>query len=224
MLAEIKQAVGEERFSAECKLAQQAAPFTGSGLSSRNQPSYNSDLPCEVAHLVWDSSRTTRDKLQLIFAVYSELPCYGLIMYCKDKYPSFDEEARTYFWKLAREQLGHDEEMYAQPMAYLLWVDFFEDTHTVRDAWGNLLVGSPGERLLERLLDVSGPVPFDLKMVLYRQLMHRPKWHYPIFRSILHSSFDAYGDTDEKAARYVLRHLNLPKHTEHLETLRTRLR
>src|SRR5215218_9181989 len=79
------------------------------------------------------------------------------------------------------------------------------------------------EQGLERVLDSAGPVPFRLKVSLYEQLAADQSWHLPIFRSLLHSGFDYYGDLDVAATRDLLPRLDIPSGTPGLDDLKRRL-
>lgn len=77
--------------------------------------------------------------------------------------------------------------------------------------------------MLRRVLIMSGSVPFTLKSEVYVRLIGADRWHYYIFRSLLHSTFDYCGDVDERKALAVLQQLNLPPETESLATLQQAL-
>lgn len=65
-------------------------------------------------------------------------------------------------------------------------------------------------KLIERLLEASGPVPFSLKEALYAKLVDELHWHHYIFRSIYFSIFDFYGQIDKRKAVTILARLVLP--------------
>lgn len=77
--------------------------------------------------------------------------------------------------------------------------------------------------LLQRVLIHSGPVPYDLKRELYERLLPDEKWHYYIYRSLLHSAFDMYGKIHRKDAGQVLEQLELADDLEHLGKLQDKL-
>jgi hypothetical protein len=112
----------------------------------------------------------------------------------------------------------------ADPIAYSLWCDYFEDPASVEEAW--TAVAAPGAvsaRGLQRVLNVSGPVPYDLKVPIYERLVGSTHWHPFIFRSLLYSAFDVYGQIDARAARKLLDKLSLSKTTEGLNELREKV-
>jgi hypothetical protein len=112
----------------------------------------------------------------------------------------------------------------AEPVAYSLWVDYYEDRSTVEEAWRETTrLDGDWERRLERVLIASGPVPYSLKAPVYQRLIDQRRWHPFIFRSLLHSAYDVYGHLDIAAARQLLGHLKLPPDTEHLDDLSAKL-
>jgi hypothetical protein len=94
----------------------------------------------------------------------------------------------------------------------------------VEEAWQEIARPTElGERGVERVLDAAGPVPFRLKVSLYERLVSDRRWHLPIFRSLLHSGFDYYGDLDIDATRDLLPRLDIPSGTPGLDDLKRRL-
>jgi hypothetical protein len=62
-----------------------------------------------------------------------------------------------------------------------------------------------------------------LKVPIYERLVESTHWHPFIFRSLLYSAFDVYGQIDAKVARMLLENLSLSKTTEGLYELREKL-
>lgn len=93
------------------------------------------------------------------------------------------------------------------PVEYSLWCDYFEDPNRVEESWFNLVQDITREKLIQRLLIASGPVTFTLKHSLYLQLIGNSDWHYYIYKSLLHSQFDALGQIDRTKAREILNQL-----------------
>ena len=83
--------------------------------------------------------------------------------------------------------------------------------------------GALSTRGLERLLSVSGPVPWDLKPEVYDRLMDDVRWHEWIDISIYRSAFDFRGKVDPVAALAIHARLELPADTQGVEVLRERL-
>jgi hypothetical protein len=125
-------------------------------------------------------------------------------------------------WREYRDLLATDDDRLADPVAYSLWVDFFEDPETVGEAWRELTLDED-ERRLTRLLSVSGPVPWSLKAPLFERLAPDRRWHEPIVRALGGVAFDVYGDIDEHSAANLLSQLDPPPDLPGLADLRRRL-
>ncbi len=221
--SEIVNSIEEKRFVDACTKARDAAcdPNFGSGQS---QVKFNSNVPHEISDLVWASQIPCQDKLDLIFQFYDEMPCYALLMYLKSYFDELSAQDRVVFWAWVRVQLASDDPAVGPPVAYALWCDFFEDPQTVEEAWGELVAPLPSDEALQTILIHSGPVPFYLKKQIYSLLIGDSKWHYYIYRSLLHSQFDIYGKLEKQEAREFLARLDLPSDTEHLGKLKMKLK
>jgi len=152
------------------------------------------------------------------------MPCYSLLPEFWSSYRELDVAAQSLLWTEFRSLLSDPDDRLADPVAYSMWCDFFESADTVSDAWRNLM--NPGgltDRGLERVLIMSGPVPYAQKSALYERLLPNTRWHYFIFRSLLHSTFDLYGAVVLDDARRILDTLELAPDTLHLDVLRQRL-
>jgi hypothetical protein len=143
------------------------------------------------------------------------MPCYGNTMYIKLSHERFKRAEKRTFWDAWRAALDSDDDRLAEPAVYSLWVDFFEDRSTVKEAWREMTT-APTERRLERLLEASGPVPWRLKEALFEQIWREPRWHPFIFRALKGSAFEYFGDFDARAAERWLRRLQLPQDTPDL--------
>ncbi|MFK8844404.1 hypothetical protein [Streptomyces sp. Ac-502] len=78
-------------------------------------------------------------------------------------------------------------------------------------------------RRAARVIGVSGPVPWPVKHAAYRTAATVPHLHPALFRGLLGSYHDLYGDLDPRAALALLDELDLPTATEHLAPLRAAL-
>lgn len=219
-MSEIIASIGEDEYYQACSDAKKAATGTGTSLGKGG---FDSNVPHDISSLVWDAAGDTYAKAELIFRFYEAMPCYGYLMYISMHIGDFSAETKELLWSKYKQYLAGDDQL-ADPVAYSLWCDFFEDQTRVHDAWDALTSDISNEPLLRRVLVSSGPVPFDLKEVLYQQLLPHQEWHYHIFRSLLHSQFDVYGCIDRVKARSLLKKLVLPGDTENLNTLKDALR
>jgi len=219
-LHEIIAVIGKERFETACAEAMKAA--TGTGTSLGKDDFKSDDIPHSISDMIWDEPGDTLAKLQLAFRFYEAMPCFGYLMYLSMNYPQFSSENKDYFWSQYKHYLSGDNTL-ADPVAYSLWCNFFEDAGMVQEAWDNLTRDISNGVLLRRVLLSSGPVPFPLKAKLYQRLLPQKIWHPAIFRSLLHSQFDVYGSMDRKSGLAILKQLKLPKDTENLSLLKDAL-
>ena len=223
--------VGEERFAAAREWAWGTAATTGQGgqvepASTGVRPLYKpQDVPHDLEDLVWTAGEASWvDRVALAFELYRQMPCYATLMYTTGYYPQWDRQARQLFWNEYRTLISDPDDRLAEPVAYSLWCDYFENPETVHKAWSE--IARPDvltERGLERVLDVSGPVPFRLKRALYDELVADERWHPFIFRSLLHSAFDVFGDVEIEAGRRLLAQLSVPEDAPGLRELRDKL-
>ncbi|MGW5345781.1 alpha/beta fold hydrolase [Streptomyces sp. NPDC004050] len=110
-----------------------------------------------------------------------------------------------------------------------LWSDWFEVWHTAEEAFAEVL-GNDRDRLLpgapepllrraRRVLETSGPVPWKAKAATYEAAARVPELHQAVFRALLTSYHDVYGQLEPQPALTLLHRLELPPHTEHLAAL-----
>ncbi|MCX4782578.1 hypothetical protein [Streptomyces sp. NBC_01264] len=120
-----------------------------------------------------------------------------------------------------------------EPEAVLasLWLDWFEHGQTAEAAFagvlgrnaGRIFTGAPAGflRRTRRVLECSGPVPWAAKELAYRAAAAVPELHQAVFRALLASYHDLFGQLEPTAALALLDTLPLPSATEHPAALRT---
>jgi hypothetical protein len=221
-LSDLADHVGEARFREACAAAWSSAAGTGQMDHGGHWPKRLADIPYDLVDLLRKTDEPWPDRLELFFQLYRKMPSYGLLMYIKvEHFFEWNANARELFWNEYRQLLSAEHDELADPVGYSLWADYFEDPRTVEEAWRQLARSADlSERGLERLLTLSGPVPFGLKAKLYDEVLPHRRWHPFIFRSLLGSAFDYFGQIDHEAARRVLEGLALPESTEGLRELR----
>lgn len=213
----IIQTIGPERYWEASRAAQLAAPYCG---NDAPEVEFISDVPLDINDLIWDTDAADTAKVRLLFEIYSDIPCYALLMAAKENSVDLSPAGRDQWWQTVRSILAQDDPGPAGPIAYVLWCDFFEDPQQVNAAWDKLVTGESNARLLERVLAVSGPVPFERKEQLYKRLISDEAWHLAIYRSLLFSNYDVYGQIDKQKARRVLDGLHLPPEIRKSKELR----
>jgi len=172
------------------------------------------EIPHDIGFAMDNAGLTPLEGAELFLRLYHDMPCYALLTYQRwwISEPTLEQDAqimRSAMWASYRAHFSRDDDRYAEPVAYSLWCDWFEDPDTVEEAWSAMTAGEPNDTLLKRLLDTSGPVPYSLKAPLYEVLLPKPDMHEAIFRSLLYSRFDVFGQIDEIAAAALLQKLSL---------------
>jgi hypothetical protein len=226
---EIIRTLGEGRFKKACATARKKALDPHYGRSEQEDAFDPEDcLEPDVAHQIVDliehDPQPLASKLALALQLYDEMPCYALIFYVKCCVVELSQDDRTAFWTWVRARLESADPTLPPPLAYSLWCDYFEDGQIVEEAWTSLVSPLPSEQALQTLLVHSGPVPFALKKKVYALLIGTPRWHYYVFRSLLHSQFDVFGSIEPQEAWSLLEKLDLPEETESLGELKEKLR
>ncbi|MBK9163763.1 MAG: hypothetical protein IPM21_07610 [Acidobacteria bacterium] len=184
------------------------------------------DLFYKMSETVWGSSSPTSQKIELgfkLFVLFPDyyhflVPFYQLIR----SDGAIDEGQKQLVWKKFMEYLGA-EDHYADPVGYVLWVDFFEDPETVAETW-NGLTKNATKTSLSKLLEHAGPVPYELKEPVYNDLLADSGNHETIFKSIFHSAFDVYGQLDRDKALGLLSELNIDRDTFEYKQLMLKLK
>jgi hypothetical protein len=228
-MADLITAVGEDRFRRACDWAWATAAGTGRPREPEDDHEAPEDVdyvPHDLEDLIWwQGEASSLARIDLAFELYRAMPGYGNLMYVRHHFFEWDDHAKKRFWDEYRTLLSDDDDRLADPVAYSLWCDYFEDSRTVEEAWEALATpGALSEPGMERLLRVSGPVPYGLKAPLYERLLPNARWHPFIFRSLFGSAFDVYGKVEADAALELLVELTLPETaTEELEVLRREL-
>lgn len=223
LFEELVARVGAERYDAACRIAWSSAAGTGRCGGVRSWPGDLQFVPHEFADIWWRDVPPAQC-LELSLRLYREMPCYANVMELKGGYDRLDGDEKQTLWDAFRELLGSEDDRLADPLAYALGVDFFEDASTVQESWREVTERDrrPWGRRIERVLDHAGPVPWPLKEELFAQLVDDERFHDAIFRALAGSAFDVYGQLGPSAATW-LQQLRLPADTPDLPALRVRL-
>ncbi|MBU3067448.1 hypothetical protein KO481_38740 [Nocardia sp. NEAU-G5] len=127
-------------------------------------------------------------------------------------------------WREYRSRLEAPEA--TEAIDYSLWVHWFEDRTTVETAFAQVLGDDTGKlhsgdaallRRAQRVLEISGPVPWTLKEPVYLTAVEVPELQRALFRGLLTSYHDVYGDLEPEPALRLL--ARLPPDVEHFDTL-----
>lgn len=196
--------VGRERFDEACRWAWQTAAGTG-GRDPVSWPYDLAQVPHELGDL-WDRDDVpVAALLAAAHQVYRLMPCYANLMYAGLGSPSFGPVERAARCDELVALLEEADERLAAPVAYALWVDEFESPDTVDLAWTRCATtpaagDDAGARRLDRVLRVSGPVPWRLKWPRYEALAADPRWHEAIAVGLVGSAFDVFGQLEVAGA------------------------
>ncbi|MFJ2899691.1 hypothetical protein ACIO87_33090 [Streptomyces sp. NPDC087218] len=187
----------------------------------------------QVAHSwagdVFAEDLDAADQVQLAFGLLDLLDEYWVT--CEIRFANESAEGplpADVLWDGYRHRLEADRD--GEAITYSLWVDWFEDHTTAATAFAEVLgndidrvVADRSEALLRRarrVLECSGPVPWPVKEPTYRTAVRLPVLHPALFRGLLTSFHDVYGDLEPTAALALLDRLDLPADTHHLAQLR----
>ena len=218
---ELQLAIGPHRYNEAAQLAKETAADTGKAMPPEHPILWK--LPQEIGDILWDQAISTNQKIEEVVAVYWEIPCYGLLNYVGDLFESLDDEERAHLWAKCITILDAENRLFARPMEYFLWCDFFERGDRAEEAWEALVTPETPHQALQSILLVSGPVPFDLKHSVYERLLTNPEWHHWIFLSILHSYSEEHGQFEEEPGKRILEQLLIPRSTPNLIELQKAL-
>jgi hypothetical protein len=145
--------VGEPMFEEARRWAWQTAAGTGIGVSP--WPNKVNDVPHELEDLIWlRGDGTWLERVALAFELYRTMPCYANLMYIQHHHNDWNDDARRLFWNEYRSLVGDPDDRLADPVAYSLWCDYFEDPEIVEEAWQEIARRAElSERGLQRVLD-----------------------------------------------------------------------
>ncbi len=188
------------------------------------QPTWN--LLDDISDEIWYSEIEIADKISLGFQLYERFPSYYHFLVpfyhgVRNREIILPEHKET-IWKHFIRYLAL-EDCYADPVSYVLWVEFFEDATTVRDTWQGLLKNCHNEKIFITILEIAGPVPFDLKEERYNLLIADKTNHEAIFNSLFCSAFEYYGNIDEDKASVILNRLDMDRRTDKYKLLEDKL-
>lgn len=181
--------VDAARYQAACAWAWRTAAGTGGPAAGPAWPDDLADVPHDLADL-WDETATPLgERLELALRLYREMPCYAHLLHLAHHVETFGPGERQRFWDALRSALDSPDDRLADPVAYALWADHFEDPARVAEAWreSSRRDRDPWTRRLRRVLGVTGPVPWHLKAPVLDDLADDVSWHPAIVEALLAS-------------------------------------
>jgi hypothetical protein len=213
------------RLSELCKLF--STDFGQQLKNDRELKSKDWGLLDEISQSLWTSERSLEEKINLDFELFEKFPSYYHFLLpfyriIKDNRTE-NENLKNIIWQNFMKFLG-SENYYFSPVGYVLWVEFFEDPETQDEAWKGLMQFSDDKIAVIKLLEYAGPVAYSLKEPIYKRLLSDQSTHESIFKSLLFSSFDLCGQTENDKALELLLQLKIDPKTEHYLKLQEKLK
>jgi hypothetical protein len=216
-LDDLARHVGEERFRQACAWAVARGPGYGRGPDDGADDSEDSDDSGDLAEVPHDLADLVEGDLDLAIALYRVMPCYGNLMYVEHWAPP------DALLDAVRDLLDEPDPALADPASYWVWCGPFEGDETESTAAWRALRAEAPDRRLERLLDVSGPVPWPAKGPTLVALADDVRWHPAIWWAVHFAAADYFGRVDAAAAERLLERLIGPPADLDVVALRHRL-
>jgi hypothetical protein len=168
-----------------------------------------------IVGILWYDERIKQiDKISISFELFDRSPEYGICGELNMAYNDMKTEIKDVLWRNYLQYLESGTDEQKEQIKYSLWVDFFEDSETVDEAWSKLVNNNSEIDVLRQVLSISGPVPFDKKNDLYLELIANKQNHIYILESLVGSFFDVFGQIDFQKAKILLPTLEVDKKTE----------
>jgi hypothetical protein len=166
----------------------------------------------DLAGDIWygESPLSDVERVDLTFAVFNDLPGYGVAMYVGDAYPTLADVAKARVWEHSARLLDDPAEWRADSVLYWLEMDIFGGgDERERDAWQALTATNASDLRLRRLLPVAGQVSFALKLPLLTRLEADESWHQPIAESLRGDALSREGRDARRDATTLISRLKL---------------
>jgi hypothetical protein len=169
-----------------------------------------------ISNEIWHSTAETEEKFNLGFEFFDRFPSYyqALVPFyhaCKNN--QFNEDLKPALWEKFSYYLGNDP-IYRNPVAYVLWVEFFQDPDMVMDTWHGMQKACEKNGNRHTLLPISGPVPWELKKTFYLEMLKNDAHHELLLKGLIQSATDDCGHIDPTEAKNIFKQLNVNTETE----------
>lgn len=227
--ARIARAVGQERYERARRIAWASAARCGTARfrseSEKDDDSELYDIVDDVLEATFDGVMTNGDKMRAACALYEDFPSYTIVsqLFTTIGFNGLTSDDLTSLLRFLGAMLSAEAIELAQPAAYVLWVDFFEDDSRVDGAWDTVCGVISGDEGWRRLLGVSGPVPEALKLPVIERFLPDPSFHDAIFDALSASVFDVYGRIDRPTVESILPALRIDRSQPAYQQLLIRL-
>jgi hypothetical protein len=171
------------------------------------------DVADHLLTWIWELPEPELTRVSLLAELYGWMPStpvlFGIAVHL---YQHISAAGRAELWRQLRLNLNSEDERRADPVSCYLRQEWLEDPdrRIVEEVWSCLVDGQPADRALRRVLEVSGPVPVDLKAELASRLIDDPEWHRSIFLALVDSRLGSHGKWDADWAEGVYPNLRDP--------------
>jgi len=206
-----------EKYNEDCETAMKTAEYCG----KKDNPysGVHFDTAHDLSWILWDLEIKESEKLDMLFELYTEMPCYAYLMYLSHEYKRcFSKHMRRKVLRWFNNIILSDNKVLKNPILYSLWCNYLDDSEFSNSVWSKLLtLGNGKKNSIQALLSVSGPVDWDLKHKLIRELITDKKWHLMIYDSLLFSMYDTDGQINKLDAKSILSKLVIDINQDDLE-------
>jgi hypothetical protein len=175
----------------------------------------------QINALIWESDLPDFQQVELVIQFYRDLPFMHFPYVAYEHYDSFSTYAKSVFWDGVRAHLFQGNEALSQPLMIVIMMQFLADEQLFEEAWAELTGPQANTKLLEGIVALNAPVPFELQKPLYLRLIGERASHPAISRGLRGSL--AMGNIDAAWARSILPQLDLPANDENMIDLREEL-
>ncbi len=207
--AHIIDQVGTGRFARAAQHVWVEATLAVRGEATSN-PQAVYDTLTEAVDVVFATRETAEKQIELLSHLYRMAPSFTLLDHLYVFYwKALSELGREQFWMFTRDVLNVKDDRRSWLLS-MLCGRLLRGRETVGAASrGTFRPLHLNRRGIARLLAASGPVPYSLKSTAYDHLLQNREHHPAIFASILHSTFDLYGQCEPSDGLFVLGRLDL---------------
>jgi hypothetical protein len=176
----------------------------------------------DLADSLWDSNNSIEWKIRVGFEFYEMFPSYYHALkpyyyFIRDKRIT-NVDIKEEIWERFAQYLSSQAE-HRDPVQYVLWVNFFEDTSTVEESWVGMWKACQKYGVTSSLLPISGPVPWELKVENYWQEAQNITQHAIIIKALIASAYDVYGKIKWAEAWDLVIHLQIDKQSNEYRAL-----
>jgi hypothetical protein len=215
--ARVAHAVGAERYELGRRIAWASAPRCGSMVfcteTEKDDDSNLYNIVDEVLEAAFTGLPTTGDKMRAMCALYEDFPSYTIVsqLFMTVGFDGLSSAELASLLAFLGTMLSAAEIELAQPAAYVLWVDFFEDDNRVDAAWETVCDTISSDEGWRRLLAASGPVREKLKFPVIERFLPDQRFHDAIFDALSAGVFDIYGRIERTTVESMLPKLRIDR-------------